>query len=294
LAAALLVALCLGLSPNRAEAKSGEAISAMRAIFLHELGHGLIDVLNLTVVGPEEDVVDEFSTYMLILTGRTQERQIEALFSTARFWAAAAKQRGSAFPHWGEHPPQERRAYAIICLLYGSDPGRFYPVITNLGIPQSRARKCEFEYAEKEQKWLQILSPHLRSADNPGAGAFKTVYSPAQNQAAADIALLWRQTRFLESLAIEAGSIFSLPKDIAVIGRECGFANAFWDGQSITLCYEMQHRIEELLAGEDKPADDGHVLGSGAEAASQSGGSGGATVGGEGRQNLGGALGQSQ
>ena len=35
-------------------------------IFFHELGHGLIDMLQLPVTGREEDVVDEFATMLLL------------------------------------------------------------------------------------------------------------------------------------------------------------------------------------------------------------------------------------
>ncbi|MGF1658885.1 MAG: DUF4344 domain-containing metallopeptidase [Rubrimonas sp.] len=271
-------ALCLSaalLAPVSASAQAeappltGASFGALRTIFYHELGHGLIDVLGLGVVGPEEDVVDEFATYMLILTGRGDDRQIEALFSTARFWKAAGEGRRGAFAHWGEHPPDERRFYAILCLLHGSDPGRFYPLMTEFGVPQTRARKCEVEYAEKEGRWIDILSPHLRSPQNPDQAGLQVFYAPAQSDSAEAVAQVWRQTRFLESLAGEAGAIFGLPQEIPIVGRECGFANAFWDGASITLCYEMQSAIETALTAPARPASGATPAASAAGAAAR-------------------------
>ncbi|WP_062982462.1 DUF4344 domain-containing metallopeptidase [Nocardia anaemiae] len=50
-----------------------------------------------------------------------------------------------------------------------------------------------------------------------------------------------QDNKVLEELSDALGSIYKLPKDIPVIGKECGDFNAFWDrdSQSIILCYEM-------------------------------------------------------
>ena len=250
--AAILAALLTATSvpAQTADTDTAEALGALRAVFYHELGHGLIDVLDLDVVGAEENVVDEFSTMLLILQGRRDNRQIEALLSTARFWALASSPAEEAMRYYSEHDFNSKRFFNIVCLLHGSDPGRFYPIMTELDIPERRARRCELEFHEKSENWVNILAPHVRgNAPADRQGSFVVQYAPAQSEAAQGVARIWQQTRFVESLALEAGAIFPLPSDLPVIARECGMANAFWDGRGITLCYELHLAIARSFSG---------------------------------------------
>jgi hypothetical protein len=50
----------------------------------HEIGHSLIDVLDLPVTGREEDVVDQLSTYILVEKGGEKGEQMA--LEGARFW----------------------------------------------------------------------------------------------------------------------------------------------------------------------------------------------------------------
>ncbi|MGF1554547.1 MAG: DUF4344 domain-containing metallopeptidase [Paracoccaceae bacterium] len=249
LAGSLALALAAPPPAPAQTAPSGDGLGVMRVIFFHELGHALIDEFDLPTVGPEEHVVDEFATYMLILTEPGDRRQIEALSAALSFWIASSERFNGT--RYGEHPPNDRRGYAIACLLYGSDPDGFRELIRELDIPQSRASRCEVEYREKREKWLRLLGPHLRREGADGA-ALGVAYAPAREGSAEATASLWRQARFLEGLASEASALFALDRAIPVVGRECGFPNAFWDGERITMCYEMQQAVESALAGPEE------------------------------------------
>lgn len=263
---------------------TGEALGAMRAIFYHELGHGLIDVFDLDTVGAEENVVDEFSTMMLIFQGRYDNRNIESLMSTARFWHMASAY-DKHLPYYGEHEFNSKRFFAIVCLMHGSDPGRFYPIMSELEIPTSRARRCEHEYNEKSENWVNILSPYVHgSAPTNWQGQFAVYYEPAGSAATQGPAGIWQQTRFLEGLASEVRQIFALPRDVPIVARDCGTANAYWDGNSITLCYEMHTYIEGMFANARAPKEQPTTT-------TTNTGSTGVTSGGS--QNVGSSLGQS-
>ncbi|MEO0819723.1 MAG: DUF4344 domain-containing metallopeptidase [Pseudomonadota bacterium] len=278
LAGLLLAAPLLpGTAGAQTSSATGTALGAMRAVFYHELGHGLVDELKLPTVGPEEDVVDEFATYMLILTGQRDDRQVQALISAAEFWWLTANATGAG-PAWGPHSPSRRRAYAIICLMHGSDPGRFYPIVQQLQVPHFRARVCEREYREKVEKWIAILQPHFRSGQNANRAGLVAQYIPASQQETRNVASLWEQTRFLESLANEANAIFGLPRNVPVIGRSCGEPNAYWTGSQIVLCYEMQVWIEALMAESAKSSQQGGSQGGGQ---GSGGGQGGGQSGGQ-------------
>ena len=47
--------------------------------------------------------------------------------------------------------------------------------------------------------------------------------------------------------------IFKLPYDISITHKVCGDANAYWDGDGVTMCYEMLDLVAEVfgLLGSD-------------------------------------------
>lgn len=277
-----LISIFLGAlfaTPVRAEVdqNTASAISATRAVFYHELGHAMIDVLGLPVVGPEEDVADEFAAYMMILTNQRDNRGVDSLFSAIRLFHGMARMGKTRA--WGQHAPNDRRFFLMACLMHGSDPGRFYPVITELGMPHSRARGCELEYAEKRDNWISLLRPHLRSDENPQTGIVRPFYEPAASSDLRAVERLWRQTGYLEKLSSEASSLFGLPKDVNLIGRECGMANAHWSpgANAMVLCYEFMPFVAAVLS---LPAQD---VDSTAKEENETG---------QGQQNIGGSLGQ--
>ncbi|MFD6394783.1 DUF4344 domain-containing metallopeptidase [Nocardia sp. NPDC060259] len=76
----------------------------------------------------------------------------------------------------------------------------------------------------------------------PDTGKFVPEYEHAalseEAKAGQDIA---RDNEVIEDLAEAMGKIYKLPKDIPIVGMECGGFNAFWDFEAdqMVLCYEM-------------------------------------------------------
>ncbi|WP_162272786.1 DUF4344 domain-containing metallopeptidase [Nocardia lijiangensis] len=67
-----------------------------------------------------------------------------------------------------------------------------------------------------------------------------------------------QDNKILEDLAQDMGAMYRLPKDIPVVGMECGAFNAFWDpdSQSIVLCYEMFAVAEEYAKAQSEGRPD--------------------------------------
>ncbi|WP_433202857.1 DUF4344 domain-containing metallopeptidase [Nocardia sp. CA-107356] len=61
------------------------------------------------------------------------------------------------------------------------------------------------------------------------------------SQSAKDGKKVAQDNKIIEDLADALGGIYKLPKDVPVVGMECGEFNAYWDPatKSIILCYEM-------------------------------------------------------
>lgn len=76
----------------------------------------------------------------------------------------------------------------------------------------------------------------------PDTGKFVPEYDRAMaSQPAKDGKKVAQDNRVIEDLADALGAVYRLPKDIPVVGTECGGFGAYWDPakQSIILCYEM-------------------------------------------------------
>ncbi len=254
------------------EEAAGFMAGTMIFIFLHELGHGLVDLLDLPVVGPEEDVVDEFATMLLLEAVREADTPAEAeqtltmLLNAAQSWQLMWKGMKSrlakdpdAFPWWGEHSADIKRYYNILCLLYGSDPGTFWPIVVESGIPIERARKCEREYGGKKRNWERLLERHFAGEAGGAApaagqrGRFVVVYGDTGSEFGRELERSFRSEGAWEELArLLTEEVILPPGEVVIRFADCGVENAFWNpgDRSITMCYEMFAFVLKLYANE--------------------------------------------
>ena len=131
-------------------------------VFFHELGHALIDILDLPITGKEEDAVDQLSLY--VLTDGTDSGEKAAL-DGARSFALEGQEPGTKvddLPFWDEHSLNEQRFYNIICGIYGQNPEKYAGLVTEKILPEARAERCEAEYQQIDKSWGKLLAPHIK------------------------------------------------------------------------------------------------------------------------------------
>jgi hypothetical protein len=130
--------------------------------FFHELGHGLIHQLGIPAVGREEDAVDQMATLILMENG---DSGVAAAMSGAKWFALQAeanKKEGAQMPFWDEHSMEEQRFYNIACLVFGSNPEKYGPMVENNYLPKPRAMRCVDEYGKISGAWERLLQPHIK------------------------------------------------------------------------------------------------------------------------------------
>ena len=135
--------------------------------FFHELGHGLVDILQLPATGKEEDAVDQLSTFVLLTTDQ-REGGRTVLNGAQWFWNnfQATRESGTNIEklNWAdEHSMDGARAFNIMCWTYGSDPQK-YTSLVNAPLPEARAVRCPTEYNKLSRAWLNLLKPYLKDA----------------------------------------------------------------------------------------------------------------------------------
>jgi len=208
------------------------------AIFYHELGHALIDVLDLPIYGQEEDAADVASV-MLLHYLYDNEVATQMVMSTAKAFSAEAAEEAGQVAFWGVHGASEQRYFNTICIFYGGDPVNREEMITVMGLPEERAETCADEFDQADYSWGNVLVDI--AADDPGASFILDVRSDD----APTTALAMEE----EVAALNVD--FTLPVSLPVIVEDCGEANAFYDpqAQAITMCTEFETYLASLYEG---------------------------------------------
>lgn len=127
-------------------------------VLYHEVGHALIDLLNLPVTGREEDAVDQLATLVLLEAGVSGR---EAALRGANWFALNAQRSGGRTVFWDEHSLDQQRYFNVLCWVYGSNPTEQAALLaTGWGLPQQRAARCPGEYARMFGAWEAILAEY--------------------------------------------------------------------------------------------------------------------------------------
>ena len=148
------------LSEKFAREVGGEYLVSGTLVFalMHELGHALIDGLELPTVGREEDAVDQLATILLLNQGPTGDSL--AFGAVGWFALNAARNPLDNMAFADHHGLDQQRVYNIICWIYGRDPDRYPEVVKEGWLPDHRAEGCQAEYLRLARSWDRLLAPH--------------------------------------------------------------------------------------------------------------------------------------
>lgn len=219
-------------------------------IMFHEIGHALVDLYNLPVLGREEDAVDNFAT-VLMVTNDGDPVLDQMVMGAAEGWLLShelAEAQGYE-PLWaGEHGLDLQRFYSIMCLLYASAPDSYEELADDIDLPEDRRLGCQVEYEQLLATWDKLLVPHVQPDNVPPRGPVIGVsYEPTAEYA--DELDILKESELLETLAEEIRAGFILPRPLSFKAMSCGEENAFWDSEqnSVIMCYEMVGYYLSLL-----------------------------------------------
>lgn len=222
-----LPAQAADLSDDAARFVEGNLIST----FYHEMGHALIDVLKLPVLGREEDAADILSVVLITDLWETKDAEWLAR-ATADYYYYTVDWSGAQAAEtawWGVHGADEQRYYNHVCLFYGSDEKALQDFATEYELPEDRAVGCADEYTLALESWGVFLDEITLEPGKTFKHGLKLV---------AD-----KDAPYYELLAEEVrvwNETFDLPQTVEVRIEPCGEVNAFYfpSDSSITMCTE--------------------------------------------------------
>lgn len=131
---------------------------AVRFVFLHEIGHALIDIFKLPVTANEEDAADRLSAFVNLK--ELGDEGVKACFAAAEAFQIESKKSSTGQRNLAdEHLLQEQRFYNSLCMIYGSNTTKYEKIVTDGFLPKERAVRCQNEYQRTVDSWERLLSP---------------------------------------------------------------------------------------------------------------------------------------
>jgi Putative metallopeptidase len=216
----------------------------------HELGHGLINEMNIPVVGREEDAADSFAIVTALKLGSAYSESV--LIEAGKGQVLSSKEdkkEGNALAFYDEHGLDLQRAYNIVCYMFGSNPEKYKRLAVDTKLPDYRQAACPYEWNNVAWSWDELLKKHLRSADQPKV---KVTINYEDNKKFAVQEKLLRHMGLLEDIAAHAADRYAWPKPWTIEARSCGDPNARWKERVLILCYELAGEFIELYEGYEK------------------------------------------
>lgn len=164
------IVLCLELIPDlvsRVVRQQGRAIDsetigntvagALVFIIFHEVGHAMIDIEGMPVLGRNEDAADMISTYLILQEPALADRGVAGgLFffnQPTSLIPGFFSQRHLA----DEHGLNPQRAVNLACAAYGKDPRRYAWAMHAARVTDQRASRCTGEYEQLDRSVRELL-----------------------------------------------------------------------------------------------------------------------------------------
>lgn len=241
----LVFTLALAATPLTAQSADEAAEFArsnILAVFYHEFGHALVDILDLPIYAREEDAADNASV-LLMETLYDEPTATQMVMDTAdAFWVESWHE-ADDLPLWGVHGLSEQRYYNTLCIFYGGHPALRSDMIDVMGLPEDRAENCEEEYDAVDHSWGRVF----RGLDRQHREAPGLVLAVKSSEAPLTASLIAQEV-------VAMNAAFALPQDVPILIDTCGEANAFYDPetQSITMCVEFEGYLYELFSQLDQ------------------------------------------
>jgi hypothetical protein len=128
---------------------------------LHEFAHAIFDMLQVPVLGREEDAADQVSAYIMLHLGKAEARRLIWGTSYAYKTEAEAAASPTVKQFADVHGTPAQRFYNLLCIAYGADAQLFADMVEKGDLPKERADDCKDEYRQVAQAYEKLISPHV-------------------------------------------------------------------------------------------------------------------------------------
>jgi hypothetical protein len=132
-------------------------------VFLHELGHAIVQTLDIPFFGREEEAADYIATTIMLQFFKDDARRL-ILGASFISGSEAMEEQGRA-PELVSladvHSLPAVRYFNRWCMAYGYNPALFADAMSLGMLPMSRSKHCRYEYATNEFAFRQLVEPYI-------------------------------------------------------------------------------------------------------------------------------------
>jgi hypothetical protein len=140
-----------GITPQ--EAIVGQIVGTM----LHEGGHAVSNLLQLPLLGREEDTADQIAGFVMLQFGP----EVAQTLIKGEVYGWNQHDRRNLPLYWDVHSTSLQRQHTYLCLAYGRYPEQFQSFINNGWLPKARAPNCAEEYRQAERAFDKTIRPRI-------------------------------------------------------------------------------------------------------------------------------------
>lgn len=230
----------------------------------HEIGHLLVNELDLPVLGKEEDAADALAVILMLNDTADLDESANALVDSADGWYYNAVKANRAtvedLMYYDSHSLDIQRAYAMVCMMVGAQPEAFKETADGFNMDADGQAQCSYTYSDAERAWNKLLEPFLAVEGGPVGEPITVVYedaAPGFEQYKDEL----EARAILDNAAALVSAKFVLPRPITFLGTQCDTANAWYSNSDaqITYCYTLTGDMHDLYVND--------IIGSGDEEA---------------------------
>jgi hypothetical protein len=129
---------------------------------LHEFAHAIFDMLQMPVLGREEDAADQVSAYIMLHLGKAEARRLIGGAAYAYKTEAEAATASPTVKQFADvHGTPAQRFYNLLCIAYGADAQLFGDMVEKGYLPKERAEDCKDEYRQVAYAYEKLINPHI-------------------------------------------------------------------------------------------------------------------------------------
>lgn len=130
-------------------------------VLYHEIGHAVVDILDIPILGKEEDAVDGFAA-MLASIWELDDITLAAadVFEGSVYLMEAGGMNNAEASFWGRHSLDKQRMYNLFCLVHGSKPKEFSDLLIEVGMPAEQSDECQYKYNRNLRSWVRMFGQY--------------------------------------------------------------------------------------------------------------------------------------
>lgn len=132
-------------------------VGQIAGTLLHEGGHAVSNLLQLPVLGREEDTADQIAGFIMLQFGPEVAQTL--IKGEAYGWNQS--ERRNVPQYWDVHSTPLQRQHTYLCIAYGRYPERFKDFIQHGWLPKARVPRCAEEYRQAERAFNKTIRKHI-------------------------------------------------------------------------------------------------------------------------------------